>query len=147
MDADVGLLVASVVDPIIDDGTGERDYVVVTLAELLPEYRLGVGDMTVDLSGVDIGAEQREVEIELAIGKLVVYLPAEPALDLTIDNDIGQIGFTDESGRSQQSFETTDNSGVGNDLRVVEESDVGTGRLKVTVKNRIGDVEVIRVGS
>jgi len=139
--ASLGLLAASVLDPIIDHGTGERDYVVRQVTELEAEYRLGVGDLLVDLSSLDLEGASHRVDIELTIGKLVVLLPAVPRLDLTIENDIGQIEFFD-AGRAPVNGEGT-NSGIGNDFRFVDPE--GIGELIVNIDNRIGDVAVTRV--
>lgn len=137
----LALMGAVVADPIIDDGSGERDYVVQSLVELSDEYRLGVGDLNVDLSALDLEGTVREIDIELSIGKLVVILPPGPALDLTIENDIGQISFDDRSEGLHE--RPDDNSGIRNEITVSDEE--GDGLLIIRVQNNIGDVEVTRV--
>lgn len=136
----LALLVASIVDPVLEDGTGNRFHDPVSLGDLRPEYRLGAGSLRVDLSGLDLAGETRSVVIELAVGELDVILPPEPALELTIENDIGVIDFRD---RAEGLGAEDDSSGFGNDFRLVD--DEGDGRLVVDIRNDIGDVEVTRV--
>ena len=136
--ASLGLMAALVLDPIIDDGTGERIHTVASLDDLSDIYRLGAGELTVDLSELDLDGETRTIEIKLAVGHLVVLLPSESALDLTIDNSIGSAVFHDlVDGRTDR------NSGLGNKLTKVDAD--GDGLLIVSISQRIGETEVTRV--
>jgi len=95
--ASLGLLAATVADPVIDDGTGSRRFTVTSLEELQDSYRLGVGEVRIDLSALDLEGQTRVVDIELAIGELVVLLPMTSGLEATIETGIGQVRYVDAS--------------------------------------------------
>jgi len=57
--ASLGLLAASVADPMINDGTGSRRFAVTSIDELQDSYRLGVGQLRIDLSALDLEGQTR----------------------------------------------------------------------------------------
>jgi len=138
--ASLGLLAATVADPVIDDGTGSRRFTVTSLDELQDAYRLGVGELRIDLSALDLEGQTRAVDIELAIGELVVLVPVTSGLEATIETGIGQVRFVDASPGSTRS--ETDN-GIGNELTIVDRA--GDGLLLLTIRNRIGNTYVARL--
>ena len=88
--------VSGVLEPIIDDGIGERTYQPVTLDQLEDEYRLGVGDLEVDLRGLEIpDGERVEVNVVLGMGEATVWVPPLADLDIKGDVDFGQLDILD----------------------------------------------------
>lgn len=74
------LLATAAVEPLVDDGIGEKTVAPASLAELEPRYAYGIGDYTLDLRDVALGGETRRVEVELGIGALTVLVPADAGL-------------------------------------------------------------------
>src|SRR4051794_3755648 len=65
-------ILASTIDLRLDDGIGERTYAPLTGAGLRDEYSLGVGELRVDLGGVELPAGETAVNADLGVGRLVV---------------------------------------------------------------------------
>ena len=139
------LIPASFVDVPLGSGVGERLYVPRSVAELEDDrYRLGVGELVVDLREVadEVGpGEVLGVDAELGIGRLQVIVPDDVDLDLRLDANLGQ-STLDLPRRGQ----FTENDGVGADLDTVVEA-VGTGEaavgtLVIDAEVGIGQVEI-----
>ena len=69
---------ASAIDVPFEGGVGERRHRPGDLAELRDEYRLGVGELVLDLrdlDAADLRGTEREIEATVAVGSLQVILP------------------------------------------------------------------------
>lgn len=125
---------ASVVESVVENGVGDREYAPTSLADLQPSYRLGIGQMDVDLRALEIPAGERaEVEIKLGIGDVVVLVPSAVTLEIEGDLKIGQLTILDKT-----------ESGLGNHLRIERETS-GTGLLVIELDVGIGQ-GVVRNG-
>jgi phage shock protein PspC (stress-responsive transcriptional regulator) len=73
----LALMAATAVQPVLDRGTGTRRWFPATAAQVAPEYRLGMGDATLDLSAVTVppSAPPLHVTARLDVGHLVVRVP------------------------------------------------------------------------
>ncbi|MCP3937074.1 MAG: PspC domain-containing protein [Actinomycetia bacterium] len=131
------------VDPILDDGTGEVRYSITTVEELETEYRLGAGELRVDLSDIDMVGQSRSVEVHLGIGELKVFVPAGIDIELDVDNEIGNVDYTDRTDRGSD----INRAGLDNsiDLTLVGNDPSSTGSLDLNISSGIGNLEVIRV--
>ncbi len=98
------LLVVSGIQPILDDGAGERLYRPLAAEQLLPEYRLGAGDLEVDLSRLRlVDGERHEVHVKLGFGQATVIVPDE--VDVEVHGSVTG-GSVDGFGRfSEDIFE------------------------------------------
>ena len=63
------LLTAAAVEPLVDDGIGDKVVTPATLFELESRYEHGIGDLTVDLRDVPLDGKTRRVEVESASGR------------------------------------------------------------------------------
>jgi phage shock protein PspC (stress-responsive transcriptional regulator) len=87
----VGLFLAaaatatSVTDLSLAGGTGERVYRPVSVSQVRP-YRLGVGDLTVDLTDLDFTGS-RAVRARIGMGQLTVVVPSD--VDVVADTHVG----------------------------------------------------------
>jgi phage shock protein PspC (stress-responsive transcriptional regulator) len=59
----------------LGDGVGNRSYQPAVAASVQSQYRLGIGNLDVDLSHVSFGSKPTTVELRLGIGKLRVTVP------------------------------------------------------------------------
>ncbi len=78
----IGLLFAAVLAVSLwlpswwDDGIGQRRYAPVAASELEPSYRLGVGELIVDLTRLPVQPGTTHVELDLGVGSALVLVPA-----------------------------------------------------------------------
>jgi phage shock protein PspC (stress-responsive transcriptional regulator) len=59
----------------LGDGVGSRSYQPAVVAAVQSQYRLGIGNLDVDLSHVSFGSKPTTVELRLGIGKMRVMVP------------------------------------------------------------------------
>ncbi len=130
----LGLVAAADID--LDGGVGERQYRPATMSELRDRYELGIGDLDVDLTGLDLPAGRTEVDIDVGLGEAVVWVPRGACV--TSDVEIG-VGASDVFDR--------DNDGV--DVAFAESGTAPAGRpvLHIDANVLMGVLEVVREGS
>ncbi|MGY1774057.1 PspC domain-containing protein [Blastococcus sp. SYSU D00813] len=118
-------------------GVGDRDYRPAGLAEVRDRYELGAGDMTVDLSRIDVSEidEPLRIEIDHGVGDLDVVLPRDADVQLEIDTGVGSTQVLD-GGSSDGGY----SPGTGSGSWV----DDGEPELVLTVDHGVGDTEVTR---
>jgi hypothetical protein len=125
------LVLGSAVDVPLAGGVGERTLAPSSLAGVRDEYRLGIGQLTVDLTGVhDLAAASRTVRMRVGIGQLVVIVPAGVTLGVTARAGLGNV----------QLFEQ-DASGFDVERRLAPAPSVGP---SLTLSVGLGQVEVRR---
>jgi phage shock protein PspC (stress-responsive transcriptional regulator) len=133
------LFAASAVHVPIEGGLGQRRYEPRSLAEVGQSYRLGAGELTVDLSAVRFEPTPRRVAVSLGIGDLTVILP--PDVTAQVDGTI-RAGEVELFGRQ------LDDDGPGNDASPVYQTlSPGTdqgGRVELDLDTGIGQVTVRR---
>ena len=123
----VVLALASVLDVPFRGGVGERSYGPTSATELREEYRLAVGQMTVDLSGAGTALEGRTIEASVAIGQLVVLVPADVSVRVEGRAGAGEVLLF---GRGHSGVSVEEVAG-GPDPRFDLEASVGMGRVEV----------------
>jgi hypothetical protein len=124
------------------EGIGVRTWAPSSIGEVQPEYRLGIGDATLDLSAVSVPAGERVVvEVAVDVGELDVLVPQEPTIDIESDTESGGSiwtadadGFRQLESGQDRYFRTGDSSAgtIDLDLRV----GLGTLRVHETMEAR-----------
>ena len=128
------LAVAVVIEPVIEDGVGDREHAVTDVTTLEPAYRLGIGKLDVDLSGLDIPpGETATVEVELGIGEATVLIPADVDLRLEGDVGIGELVILDE-----------EENGIRNELSIDADATDTTSTLVIDLSVGIGSGRIER---
>lgn len=112
---------------------GDYKRVVTTSSELPPAVNVTVGDVTLDLSKLNLTAD-RQLAIKVNAGSVDLTLPAEVASEVTWRVSAGDF---DTAGESRDGF---DLSGVNSYPATV----AGAPTLHITVDVDLGDVEVRR---
>lgn len=127
------LAVAVVIEPVIEDGVGDREHAVTDVTTLEPAYRLGIGQLDLDLSALVIPAgETVTVEVELGIGEATVLIP--PDVNLRLEGDVGMgelviLGDEENGIRNELSIDT--DAGATTSTLVVDLSvGIGSGRIE-----------------
>jgi phage shock protein PspC (stress-responsive transcriptional regulator) len=74
----------------IKGGTGERRYQPVDVAELRPDYRLGMGELVVDMRDVQLPSGTTSMHVEVGVGHAVVRVPEDACVTSDIEIGVGQ---------------------------------------------------------
>jgi phage shock protein PspC (stress-responsive transcriptional regulator) len=116
-------------------GTGDRTYRPGTAAAVQDAYRGDVGDLTLDLTGVDVGSgEPISTQVQHGAGDVRVLVPLDADVELTVESGLGSVDVFGE-GNTDGYF-----AGRGAGAWV----DDGDAEIVLTVHNGLGDVEVSR---
>ena len=134
----LGLGVAAAVDVPLRGGTGERDYRPATVADVRTPYRLAIGELTLDLSGlaIDTGSSATPVVASVGVGHLVVIVPRSAEVVVTAHAGLGEL---DIDGRHWE--------GTDVDERITLDGVEGGGRIVLRAEVGIGQVEVRRASA
>ena len=111
-------------DVSLGDGVGDHSYSPATLADVKPEYKLGIGNLKVDLSSVEGPAT---VQASVGIGELRVIVPN--GVPVAVDSKV-KAGSISALGREDD----------GRNARVIT---VG-GRMHITARVGAGHIDVVR---
>lgn len=132
-------LLATLPDWRFGDGAGERLFQPQTLSQVRDEYRLGAGELLIDLSAVDFEGETRDVEAKVGFGQLIVVVPDH--ISVEVDTQVGA-GEIDLFHRVQGGLGVNqDESFTGRRREGTLELDAQVGFGEVTLRraNDIGD--------
>ncbi|MGH2759348.1 MAG: PspC domain-containing protein [Actinomycetota bacterium] len=115
------------------DGAGERLWRPESLSQVRSEYRLGAGELLIDLSEVDFDGRSRSIDASVGFGELIVILPED--VNVTVDARSGA-GEVDLFGRTQGGL------GVNDEAR--DRGQRGAGDLDIQAQVGFGEVTVRR---
>ncbi|GAA2130455.1 PspC domain-containing protein [Kitasatospora kazusensis] len=124
-------------DTTVRSGFGDRSWAPTTAAGLQPRYDLGVGDLRLDLSGLDPAGATLTSTAALGIGDLQLTVPGDVEVRLVVHDAIGSVQLP--GGESH--------SGVsGTQVYQLHPSDgrAAKGTLDLTLTVRIGDIQVVQ---
>jgi phage shock protein PspC (stress-responsive transcriptional regulator) len=111
---------------------GEREYAPTTVSELRDEYRVRIGRLEVDLSGLKLPAGETRVEAKAGMGEIVVIVPPNVVVDATVDADAGDVslfGREDDGWDTRES--TVDVPPDATEARLVVDAHVGAGHIEI----------------
>lgn len=98
------LTAATAVEIPFEGGVGQRVERPATLAELEDEYRLAVGELTVDLTGLDLlhrtvvaGLPLKTIRARVGIGQLLVIVPSDEPVRVEARAGVGEVSIFGES--------------------------------------------------
>lgn len=138
-----GLVAASVIhelDVPFQAGIGERSFGTTAPADVDELYELGLGELTVDLGALDLGAPGRDVRrvetaARIGVGQLTVVVPDDVTVEVAWDVAGGEVDLlgTSRSGRAVRGRQTFP-------------GDDGAGTLVLDVGAALGQVDVVRRG-
>lgn len=127
------LAIGSAVDVPLTGGVGEREERPTSLSQLRAEYRLGIGQLTLDLTGLPAEAmagEIRHVRARVGIGQLTVIVPEDVPVRVEARSGLGQVQIFDVEGSGFDVERTTaPRSGIAPLLELV--LTVGLGQVEV----------------
>ena len=94
----LGFVAAAGIDA--DGGVGDRDYRPTSLAEMRDGYKLGIGELRVDLRDVDLPAGRTPLELNMGIGSVRVLVPEDVcvASDMRVGAGYARVFDRDSAG-------------------------------------------------
>jgi phage shock protein PspC (stress-responsive transcriptional regulator) len=124
-----GAIFAAVVHVHVGRGIGERTYSVAGFQDLRDNYRLGIGDLLLDLSDVPFPAGETHVAARVDVGKLDIIVPPDVKLQIHGDAQYGQVDLLGDFSDGHNVDQTVDQKGA---RVLVLDAHVGAGALRVT---------------
>ncbi|MBM3678775.1 MAG: hypothetical protein FJW96_13000, partial [Actinobacteria bacterium] len=92
----LALVATAALDDVVDDGIGKRRHLVASAADLRESYRLGIGELIVDLRDVRLDGGERTVHVDLGVGRAEVVVPDDVDLDVRGTIQAGSVRLPDE---------------------------------------------------
>jgi phage shock protein PspC (stress-responsive transcriptional regulator) len=120
---------ASIFHVHVGRGVGDRSYVVAGTEDLHRNYRLGIGDLTVDLGNVQFRNGETHVGTRVDVGNLQVIVPNGVALRVHGDAQLGQVDVLGQTADGRNVDRKIDQ--VGKRVLVLD-AHVGVGKLTVS---------------
>ena len=117
----------------LEGGVGEREYRPAAVGDLRSEYRLGVGDLRIDLSGVDFPSGTTTIRTDVGIGHIELELPDDVCLDSDVHIGMGHADLLDR-----------ESDGVDVDVEHRETIPSGASILRLQADIGMGEIEVDR---
>ena len=113
-------------------GIGEKLERPIAAAELEESYELGLGELAVDLSGVELPPGTTEVEVRLGIGDLIVTVPESVALEIDGRAALGEVNVLGDRDEGAAAHKRVTVPGSTTDAPVLRiDADVSMGSLEV----------------
>ena len=127
-------VVASAITPLDAwrGGIGERRHVVERQADLAPEYRLGMGDMRLDLSDLRL-TESAVVSASVGAGTIWIELPSDMPVSIDATAGAGTVELFGETSEGLAVDREYESSGFADaDVTLTLDLDVSAGEIEVT---------------
>lgn len=116
----------------LSGGIGERDYRPQTIAALSNEYRLGIGEIVVDLTDVTFPAGETRIEASVTLGSLVVIVPNDIAVRIDARTTAGEVRIFGSVFSGTSVDETVEDAGFADAaIRLTIDAAAGLGEVEV----------------
>jgi phage shock protein PspC (stress-responsive transcriptional regulator) len=116
----------------VSSGVGEKTEAPLDAASLDRTYEFGIGDYSLDLTGVELEPGETEVVVSLGIGELVVTVPDDVALEIEAHAGIGDVEVLGEKEDGVDADRRLSLPGPTDDSPVLRlDADVGLGKVEV----------------
>ncbi len=126
--------VAAVAPPeSVRGGLGERHHVVTRASDLDAQYEVGIGDLVLDLSDLELD-DMRDVRVTVGAGNLDVVLPEELPVDIDASSGAGEIVLMDRKveGVGLDEEHRDDDYDADNGPGLALTLEIGAGSIEVT---------------
>lgn len=129
----IPVAIVSAADLDLKGGVGERDYRPASVADIRSEYRLGIGELRLDLRGIEFPAGTTTIRTHLGVGSTQVMLPEAVCLDSDVHVGMGDVRVL---GRA--------NDGIDVDASRTEDAPAGAPVVRVEADSGLGEVKIFR---
>lgn len=130
------VLAASVADVRFNAEVGDPTYHPVSTDAVLAEYELGAGQLNVDLSDLEVGAQTVLIKASIGVGELRIVVPKGVTIDAKGRVGIGEVQILNLS-----------KSGIDQELSVLSETPEDIGRIEIDAEAGFGAVHIRRSSS
>ena len=110
----------------LGDGVGDHVYAPTTAAAIAPSYRLGVGNLRIDLSAIRPAARELHVQAKVGVGELRVVVPRGVPVQVDARAKVGDVYVV---GREDSGRNAVVKTGTGGGY--VIDATVGLGKVTV----------------
>jgi phage shock protein PspC (stress-responsive transcriptional regulator) len=125
------LAVVSASDINLQGGVGDRSYRPTSVAQLRPEYRLGVGQMDLDLRSISLPPGQTEVRVSIGMGEAHVRVPSDACVSTTAQIIAGAADLPERVDEGVNLDVDQHARAITGRPRLLVTADVGVGHLQV----------------
>ena len=115
----------------LNGGFGERDVRPATVAELEDSYRLGAGQLVVDLRELELPAGDHPLKVRIGAGHALVIVPEDVCVASRAEVGMGGVAIFDRDGGGIDVDWKDSRRAPDNTPRIVLDGDVGLGLLEV----------------
>jgi phage shock protein PspC (stress-responsive transcriptional regulator) len=116
----------------VTGGVGEREYRPTTVSDVRDTYRLGLGEMVIDLRAVDFPAGRTAMRVELGAGEARVIVPDDVCVSSRTEMGAGGVSVF---GR--------DNSGVDVDWSQIPRNEANAPELFIDAEIDLGELRIM----
>jgi predicted membrane protein len=125
------LAVAAAPPDAFHGGIGERSIRVTDQADLAARYDVGLGELSLDLSDLDM-TESAEIEATVGAGELTIMLPQDLAVDISASAGAGQVDLFGEVNEGLSVTDTYTSDGFESaTVTLTLDLDVAAGNIEV----------------
>jgi len=133
------LAVVSAADLDLRGGVGPREYRPTSVSQLRPEYRLGAGQIDLDLRNLELPAGRTEVNLRVGLGEARVRVPADVCVATDAEIGVGAADLPQRAGDGTDIdiHETLDPASSGGEVarvarrQLLVNARVGVGHLQI----------------
>jgi phage shock protein PspC (stress-responsive transcriptional regulator) len=125
----VGFVSAAGID--LEGGVGERDYRPTSASELRDNYRVGMGQLTLDLRDAKLPSGDTHVNLDVGMGEARLIVPEDVCVASAADIGMGGVDVLGrDNGGIDVDWDDNPRAARGNS-RVIVNADIGVGALVV----------------
>jgi hypothetical protein len=115
----------------LDGGFGDRDERPATLSEIKDSYRLGAGQLVIDLRDLKLPAGDRHLKVGIGTGRALLLVPDDVCVATTAKVGMGGVAIFNHQGGGIDADWTDSRRAPAGTPRLVIDGDVGLGLLEV----------------
>jgi phage shock protein PspC (stress-responsive transcriptional regulator) len=119
----------------VHGGVGERQYRPTGPAQVRDNYRLGVGQLIVDLRAAQLPPGDRRVHIDLGVGQAILVVPRDVCVATSAKLGAGEVDVFDRNSGGVDVDWQDDRTAPASRTRLVLDGDIGVGQLAVTYED------------
>ena len=125
------LAIVAAADIDVDGGVGERSYRPASAQDLRPDYRLGMGELVVDLRDVELPAGRTDMHVGVGVGHTIVRVPEDACVSSDVEIGVGHAEVLDRTsdGVDVAFAQTAAPAAGAKQLHL--DADIGIGALEV----------------
>lgn len=128
-----GVVSAANVD--IDGGVGDRRYHPVVVSQVQDTYRLGVGELAIDLRDVKLPPGDHRIRVEIGVGAATLAVPRDVCVMSAAHAGAGQVQVFDRGSGGLDVDWRDDRRALPGTTRLIVDGEVGIGLLDVSYED------------